>query len=208
MASVDTSLRPFEPGSTGWSASDLDDPEIERLWSDGRYEIIDGVLADLGPAYFTSGVAVAELLFACHRHIKSQRGISSFAPAVDIIIDQWRVVRADAVMMMPSDLQRHNRAVRNSGRDPKRTRILVPPTLVIESVCPGHELHDTRTKLRWYAKFGVPNYWILDAFEETLVCWMMRDGAYHRDVDGAGANIIRPKLFPGLDLSLSEFWYE
>lgn len=36
--------KPFEPGTTGWTAADLDDPRIEREWFRGRYEIVEGVL--------------------------------------------------------------------------------------------------------------------------------------------------------------------
>jgi hypothetical protein len=35
--------RVFRPGTMGWRASDLDDPLFARLWSGGRYEIIEGV---------------------------------------------------------------------------------------------------------------------------------------------------------------------
>ena len=52
---ADTSSKPFEPGTTGWTASDLDDPAIEREWFRGRYEIVEGVLTKMPPAYFTGG---------------------------------------------------------------------------------------------------------------------------------------------------------
>src|SRR4051794_28272913 len=40
----------FEPGTTGWSIDDLDDPEFEARWCAGRYEISDGVLTTMPPA--------------------------------------------------------------------------------------------------------------------------------------------------------------
>jgi hypothetical protein len=36
--------RVFEPGTTGWSVDDLYDPEIQLQWSEGRFELVDGVL--------------------------------------------------------------------------------------------------------------------------------------------------------------------
>jgi len=30
----------FEPGTTGWTEEDLDQPEIDRAWHGGRYEIV------------------------------------------------------------------------------------------------------------------------------------------------------------------------
>lgn len=53
MTPTGTSSRPFEPGTTGWTVHDLDDPEIERQWFEGRYEIVEGVLTKMPPAYFT-----------------------------------------------------------------------------------------------------------------------------------------------------------
>ena len=36
MTLADTHVRNFEPGTTGWTAADLDRPEIERRWFAGR----------------------------------------------------------------------------------------------------------------------------------------------------------------------------
>lgn len=55
MSRAATSSRPFEPGTTGWTVHDLDDPEIERQWFQGRYEIVEGVLTKIPPAYFAGG---------------------------------------------------------------------------------------------------------------------------------------------------------
>lgn len=49
------SSKPFRPGTTGWSASDLDDPRIEGKWLRGSYEIVEGVLTRMPPAYFIGG---------------------------------------------------------------------------------------------------------------------------------------------------------
>jgi Uma2 family endonuclease len=207
MPPVDTSLRPFEPGTTGWSASDLDDPEIERLWFEGRYEIVDGVLTTMAPAYFTGGEATSNLLVILHNHVRKHRLGGSFANETDIIIDDSRVAVADFVYMSAEDKKRQQKAVKSAGRpDPDRTRILVPPTLIVESVSPGHERHDRRTKFRWYAEFGVRNYWILDAFARSMDCFMLDDSNYKLDVSGGKAGVIRPALFPGLKISMAQIW--
>jgi len=207
MTQVDTSLRPFEPGTTGWSAADLDDPQIEKLWFQGRYEIVDGVLTKMAPAFFTGGSALANLLFVCQKHTR-ERGVGgSFGTEADIIMDEARVVIADAVFMAPEDNRRQEQARLQAGRnDPERTRILVPPTLIIESVSPGHEQHDRRTKLRWYAEFRVPNYWILDAFEKSLACWVLDGDTYRVEASGGNADQVRPGVFPGLVISLADVW--
>ena len=205
MPSSLTQPRTFTPGTTGWTAADLDDPDIERQWFNGRYEIVEGVLATMPPAYFLAGQALQKLIYRVTRHIGEEAG--SFAAEVDIIIDDCRIARADAVFMTLAQETRQNEAALAAGHtDPARTRILIPPTLIIESLSPGHEQHDQRTKRRWYAEFGVANYWLLDPFKRTLQCLVLRDGSYHDDAYGQANDEVRPSLFPGLILRLGELW--
>ena len=200
-----TESRPFEPGTTGWTARDLDDPEIERQWSAGRYEIVEGVLTTMPPAYYIGGKVLQRLIHRVTLHIGE--GVGSFATELEIVVDEDRVVRADAAFLTPAEERRQKAAALAAGRqDPDRTRILIPPTLIVECVSPGHEQHDHRTKRRWYAEFGVPNYWLLDPFKRTLKCLVLREGVYHDDVAGQGSDEVRPSLFSGLVLRLGEIW--
>jgi Uma2 family endonuclease len=207
MPSSLTEVRSFEPGTTGWTASDLDDPEIERQWFDGRYEIVEGVLTKMAPAYFFGGMILLRLMRQIEDHIGSEAG--SFAPEVEIVVDEDRVARADAAFLTPTEKRRQNKAALAAGRkNPRRTRILIPPTLIIECVSPGHEQHDNRTKRRWYAEFGVANYWILDPFKQALKCLVLRNGVYREDAAGRGNVDVCPKLFPKLVLHLEPLWKE
>ena len=207
MTSAVISTRPFEPGTTGWTARDLDDPEIERRWFSGRYEIVEGVLSKMPPAYFSGSQALQELIFNLKSYLKQRSLPDNFAGEADLILDETRVLVADAVWMSPQDKARQAEAIRLAGGlDPARTRIVVPPTLVIESLSPDHELHDRKTKRRWYAEFGVPNYWILDGFGHSLECLALEDGAYRTDAGGRENDEVRPSLFPGLVVRLGELW--
>ena len=87
-------------------------------------------------------------------------------------------------------------------------RILVPPTLVIEALSPGHEQHDLKTKKRWYAQFGVPNYWVLDAFTKSLQCMVLEGGSYRTELAARDTEVVQPQLFPGLVLPLARVWEE
>ena len=197
--------RPFEPGTTGWTASDLDDPQIERQWNSGRYEIVEGVLTKMPPAYYIGGKVLQRVINRVVAHVGEEVG--SFAPECEIVVDEHRVVRADTVFLTPAEEKRQNKAALAAGRkDPDRTRILIPPALIIECVSPGHEQHDERTKRRWYTEFGVANYWMLNPFNKTLTCLVLRDGVYIDDAAGRGDVDIRPSCFPGLVLRLKQIW--
>lgn len=124
---------------------------------------------------------------------------------MDIVIDEDRVVRADAAYLTLAAWERQVEAAAGAGRtEAVSTRIVVPPTLIIECVSPGHEAHDHRTKRRWYAEFGIPNYWILDPFKQSLLCLALKDDAYSEDAQGTGNDAVRPSSFPGLTLPLGE----
>jgi Uma2 family endonuclease len=207
MPSTHAPFRPFQPGTTGWTAADLDDPRNAAEWLHGHYEIIEGVLTKMPPAYFSGSSTLTELVFLLKAHLKGRGLPDRFGTEVDIVIDAARVVVADAAWLSVEDQFRQAEALNRAGKDSQeKARILVPPTLVIESVSPGHELHDRRTKRRWYAEFGVPNYWILDSFARSLQCMSLSGPDYELDTEGQGQEQIRPFLFPKLVLSLGQLW--
>lgn len=205
--SLNAPSRTFEPGTTGWTSADLDDPRIEHEWLQGRYEIVEGVLTKMPPAYFAGGNAVFNLIHRVKSFLESSGSSGRFSVEVDIIINEARVVQADAAFLTADDERWQMEASYRLGRaDPRRTRILIPSTLLIESVSPGHEMHDERTKRRWYAEFGVRNYWILDGFKHSLECHVLDSGGYRMDVSGAEADVLKPSLFPELMIRLGELW--
>ncbi len=208
MVAVAEEKKKFNVGTTGWRASDLDDPRIEQLWFNGRYEIIQGVLTAMPPAYFDASSRLTRLQTQIQRFLDTQQTKGDFAYECDIIIDEPRLVRADAVWLTPDQKRRQAHAAQLAGKaDLRRTRILVPPTLVIESVSYGHEDHDRVTKFAWYAEFGVANYWIFDALGKTLVCYTLgRSGKYRLAAQGRGDEWVRVPLFKGLKVSLADLW--
>ena len=207
MSVIDVESRAFVPGTTGWSAADLDDPEVERLWCAGNYEIVEGVLTQMPPAFFAGGEGLFNLVSIVREHVKLLGIKARFAGEVDIVVGPRRVVRADAAMLMPADAELQRAAARKAGKiDVRRARLYVPPTLAVESVSPGHEEHDRETKRLWYAEFGVPHYWILNSFDRELACLQLQGGVYVDGGKGRGSDEIRPSLFAGLSIPLAELW--
>jgi Uma2 family endonuclease len=127
---------------------------------------------------------------------------------VDIVVHNIRVPRVDAVFLTPEQLRKQEQAQakRKSRSKLRYGRLRVPPELVIESVSPGHELHDQKTKREWYRGFGIPNYWIFDAHRKSLECLRLVDGDYQTDVLGNNNDQIRPTMFPGLTIRLAKVW--
>lgn len=199
--------RRFKVGTTGWTADDLDDPRFAGDWERGRYEIVEGVLTLMPAAFFDGVLPVGRLqkLLVVHLHLAN--GPGDFTPEVDFVVGRKRVARPDLIFTTPDDQQRQAEANRRRGRSPYRFgRLLVPPTLVIEAVSPGHEEHDRDTKRRWYAEAGVPNFWILDGYARSLECLTLAGQKYRIDQAGREGDEVRPALFPGLVIPLADLW--
>ena len=84
-------VRPFKPGTTGWTVQDLDDPRIARKWFRGRYEIVEGVLTTMPPAYFAGGNGLFNLLHRVKNHMEQHQLSGRFATEVDLVVDEVRV---------------------------------------------------------------------------------------------------------------------
>lgn len=125
-----------------------------------------------------------------------------------MILGEDRLAVGDAVWMTPPEERAQADASVASGKsDPTRARILVPPSLVIESISPGHERHDRTLKRRWYAEFGIPNYWLLNAFDKSLECLVLDGAVYRTEAKGSGSEQITSNHpFSGLVIPLSELW--
>lgn len=202
-------VKQFEPGTTGWTVDDLNDPEIERQWFAGRHEIVEGVLTTMPPAYFDGSLPLGRLTFRIGLYLHERGLPGDFLPEADFVLARQRVARVDAVFVTPEDSRRQQEANAQGGRgrrNLKYGRLLVPPTLIIESISLGHEAHDEETKLHWYEQFGVPNYWLLNGYAKTLRCLVLDGGKYRIDQEGGGDAELRPALFPGLVIPLKELW--
>jgi Uma2 family endonuclease len=205
-----TDRRRLAAGTTGWTASDLDDPYIEGRWDRRRYEIVEGVLTRMPTAHYDSSVALYKLIKVVAPVVERHDAGAVFPTEVDVIVGERRVPKVDALSLSPRDreLQRQANALHGRGtrKQLRYGRILVPPTLIIESLSRGHEDHDRLTKRQWFGEMKVPNYWLLNYFEQSLECLVLDGDDYRVDLVGRGDQDVRPSLFPGLVIPLGKLW--
>ncbi|HEX3357197.1 MAG TPA: Uma2 family endonuclease, partial [Tepidisphaeraceae bacterium] len=206
---LESPRRKFKVGTLGWTADDLDDPRIERLWEKGRYEIVEGVLTEMPPAQFDAGEPLIRLLSRLQTYVDRKKLGGGFAVETDIIIDQLKVAIADAVYLTADDKTRQAElyAKKPTRRPEVRFgRLLIPPTLIIEAISLGHEAHDRETKFNWYADAGVKHYWLLDTFRRSLECYTLSKTGYRLEASGSDFQKIKTPLFPGLVIPLAKLW--
>jgi Uma2 family endonuclease len=207
LATPHSRAEQFVPGTPGWSVDDLNDPAIERIWEREHYEMIEGVLATMPPAYFDGSIALDQLIEILRAHFLARSEAWKFGHEVDVVLSPRRIVKPDAIVLSPADLARQKSE--NARRGKKKLtygRILVPPTLVIESVSLGHEAQDEILKRQWYAEAGVANFWLLNAYSKTLQCLVLEDGKYQLDAAGKGNAQVKPTAFAGLVIPLKQVW--
>lgn len=203
-----TQRRQLIPGSTGWTVHDLDDPKLEAEWEASHFQIIEGVLALTPPAYWETSEALQRLVLHVQLYLKGLGLPSGFGFEVDVIVGETRVPKADAVYMSAEDKARqlHADRAKKKPKGIKYGRLRVPPTLVIENASKGHESEDRIVKRRFYAEAHIPNYWILDAYEKSLECWVLAKDAYALDQIGRAKGKVSPECFPGLTIDLAKVW--
>ena len=66
---------------------------------------------------------------------------------------------------------------------------------------------DRVDKMKIYAEFGVKEYWIIDADQKTLEAFDLTGDVPVLQATMAESDVFKPKLFSGLEISLSELWY-
>ena len=127
---------------------------------DERWELIDGVLYRMAPAPNTNHQrALLRLVsaFVLHFSRVGQPGELFFAPT-DLILSDGTTVQPD--MLFVSEDRRGIIALRGCEG---------PPDLVVEVLSPSNTAHDLETKRELYARFGIPEYLILDSAAETVL---------------------------------------
>jgi Uma2 family endonuclease len=142
--------------------------DYEALPDDGRhYQVLDGVLEVTPSPSPPHQDVLANLNDLVRAHVKSRGlGRAYFAP-IDVILADTTIVQPDLVYLAT------DRAHLLSRRG-----IEGPPTLVVEVLSPGTAAVDRGAKLRLYARYGVPYYWIADTDAREVEAYELADQRY------------------------------
>jgi Uma2 family endonuclease len=137
-----------------WTYDDLADVEYEgRKW-----EIFDGELV-VSPAPLMPHQRVVKRLVATMlEKLEKPKVAELFFAPFDVIISKSKVVQPDVL------------AIRWSRRSSALIdgRLRAAPDLVMEVLSPSNRAHDRVRKRRFYARNGIPEYWIVDPDERTI----------------------------------------
>lgn len=162
--------------------------DLERWPEDGkRYELYDGEVVVVPapiPRHQRVAFKIAQALVA---HEEAVGGLA-FGSPIDIVFDDYNVVQPDAVFFSRERL----------GAIDMRRAIRIPPDLAVEVLSPSTAAIDRGRKMASLAKFGVPEYWIVDPIDNTVEQYLLEGARYRLHARLAGTDEIESARLPGL----------
>ncbi|MBI5493701.1 MAG: Uma2 family endonuclease [Deltaproteobacteria bacterium] len=143
--------------------------DYARLPADGRrWELIDGGLLPLESMRPADNRVRARLMCALASLLPEPGTAVILQAPLGLILDATHVVQPDLVIMAAA----HRRLISERG-------IEGPPDIVVE-ILSQNRAHDEVLKRGLYEKFGVPEYWIVDARARCVDVLELVEGHYRR----------------------------
>jgi Uma2 family endonuclease len=165
--------------------------DLQAFPSDGiRRELVDGeLLMSPSPSPRHQRV-VRSIVVALYAFAGGHRGEVLFAP-VDVVFDDHHVFQPDVLFIAAERLS-----------IVKARYIEGTPSLVVEVLSPSTSYDDHHVKRDAYARFGVPEYWIVDPETQALdQYWAPIDGRYTRSE--RCTTVVSSTTIPQLTIDLS-----
>ena len=170
--------------------------DLERMPDDGkRYELYDGELRVVPAPIPLHQLVALRLSEALGRHVRNGGGLLLFSP-IDIVFAEDTVLEPDLLLFRPE--RRH--------LVPLRSVIRHPPDLVVEILSPSTARHDRTRKMAVYARFRVPEYWIVDPDARRAEVHALREGRYERHATAGPSGVVQSATLEGLRCDVGTLW--
>ncbi len=83
------------------------------------------------------------------------------------------------------------------------------PDLIVEVVSPRQGWRDAKHKYKLYEHYGVPEYWLVYPYEQTIHVFILKDGKYQLEDIYTDRDKLPVRLFNGeFELDLKEVFYD
>jgi Uma2 family endonuclease len=156
-------------------------------------ELIRGELV-MSPAPRSSHQTIVVLLAELFSAISRRSGGTTLIAPADVVLSDSTIVQPDLLY------------VAKERRSIVGNRVDGPPDLVVEVISEGSERRDRIEKFATYARYEVPEYWIVDQSAQWIEFLILKDGEYvvTQPVEGRYQS---PRL-PEVGIDLANFWKE
>ncbi|MDY0406763.1 Uma2 family endonuclease [Virgibacillus sp. 179-BFC.A HS] len=139
--------------------------------SDRIYEYIDGVVY-MSPSPTTMHQRISGRLHVSLFHFLEKTGCEVFHAPFDIVLNNDK---ADGKKIFVPDL-----SVICEQQGLTENNYVGAPSLIIVILSPSNQSHDLVTKLNWYMKYGVKEYWIVNPMLHTVQVYSLDDNGDYR----------------------------
>ncbi len=162
--------------------------DLERWPEDGRrYELYDGEVRVV-PSPLPVHQIVAQAIYEVFRIYERAHGGRSLVSPIDIIFSDYDVIQPDVVFFQASrrHLVRLDAPIRHH------------PDIAAEVLSPSTRAIDRGRKMQMFARYGVPEYWIVDPDEQRIEVHALGSDGYAVAQIATGADEVRSAILPGL----------
>ncbi len=169
--------------------------DLARWPDDGRrYEILDGELFELpSPTTRHQQVSIRLATELVLQLARTGAGEVCCAP-LDVLLSEDTVLQPDLLYVRSERLSILETPYVNG-----------PPDLVVEILSPSTASRDRLKKVAAYARFGVPNLWIVDPGSNRIEMFSLAGGRYRRRLSAAAPDLVRSSD-PAVELDLGEIF--
>ncbi len=169
--------------------------DLAQLPDDGkRYEILEGDLAVSPSPNRKHQRAVLRLTNFLQK--QEDAGYGEVYPApFDVVFDEYNVTEPDVLFIRTERLTIVTDA-----------NVQGAPDLVVEVLSPSTRTRDLGVKVHLYARFQVPEYWVVDPDELTLTIYRLAKAGYQVDGPFHGADQVHTPLFPATLLTVAHLF--
>lgn len=160
-----------------------------------RYELYDGEVFVV-PAPRPIHQIVADNLCGLLRLYAAAHGGLAITSPLDIVFSEYVVLQPDVVFFTAA--RRHlvqlDEAIRHA------------PDLLIEVLSPSTAETDRGKKMQMFARYRVPEYWIIEPAGRRVEIHVLVSGGYALVDEAAGDGVVQSGLFAGLRLPAAEIF--
>lgn len=167
--------------------------DLLELPDDGlRYELINGELIVSPSPYLRHQRIVGRLYLALGNHLAAHGGGIVYVAPADVLFSDIDVVEPDLVFIADDRLSIQTEA-----------NIQGAPSLVIEVLSRTHPRRDQIQKRDLYARFDVPEYWIVDPEADRVEVYRHDGNGYPRPAILQPGDDLTYERLPGLRIDVA-----
>lgn len=171
---------------------------LEAMPEDGnRYEVIEGELFVSCAPGLTHQIVTANIVYIFRSYLDAHP-IGTVVPTPGLILDLYSGVIPDVVFF-----------TEKRGKEIiAKERLNAAPELVIEILSPGRPNieRDRVAKFQLYGKFGVKEYWIVDAENQSIEVYQAAGKTFGKPSIFRGAELVTSALLAEFSCAASSFF--